>query len=85
MSMDKSRKDSSREDTCEHVVSYCQKTVIIGARTVSQVKHRVSLVSIPSNNLCTRVASCGEVPELELVVPVTTVGENVPIEADTAQ
>lgn len=52
--------------------------------TVSQVKHRVSLVKMPSNNLWTRVASWGEVPELELVVAVTIVGENnVPTEADT--
>lgn len=52
--------------------------------TVSQVKHRVSLVNTPSNSLWTKVASCGDVPELELGVAVTMVGEErVPTELDT--
>lgn len=43
--------------------------------TVSHVRHLVSLVSTPSNNLCTSVASCGDMPEVELVVTeLDTVG-----------
>lgn len=56
-----------------------------GTFTVSQVKHRVSLVKTPSNSLCTKVASCAEVPEFELAVAVIMVGEtSVPTELDTS-
>lgn len=55
-------------------------------RTVSQVRHRVSLVSTPSKSLCTRVASSGAVPAFELVA-VTIVApafdDRVIIELDT--
>lgn len=57
------------------------------AHTVSQVRQRVSLVSTPSKSLCTSVASCGKVPEFELVVAVTIVGgavdDMVAMELDT--
>lgn len=80
--MDRSKKDSSRDDTCHMFRHECQ--LDDDWLTVSQVRHRVSLVSTPSNSLCTRVASWGAVPEFELVVPVTIVGEtNVPTELDT--
>jgi hypothetical protein len=36
--------------------------------TFSQVKHLVSLVRTPSNSLWTKVAFCGEAPELVVVV-----------------
>ena len=53
--------------------------------TVSQVKHRVSLVRIPSNSLWTSVASREWVPEFELaaVITVGTLEDNVATEAAT--
>lgn len=64
MSMERSRNDSSREET------------------VSQVRHRVSLVNVPSNSLCTSVAASGAVPELELVVVGAIFDASVAMELD---
>lgn len=77
MSMERSRKDSSREDT--YVASSKDKVqpkalVVCAQLTVSQVRQRVSLVKIPSNNLCTSVASFRGVPEFEFVEAVVMVG-----------
>lgn len=65
MSMDRSRKDSSREET------------------VSHVRHRVSLVRVPSKSLCTRVDFINSAEEL-VCGPVAVVAtDKEPIEADT--
>ena len=86
ISMDRSKKDSSREETYEPIDKPQGQSFNAQQHTVSQVKHRVSLVSTPSNSLCTRVASCGLVPEFE---PVATVGgvfeDVVALELDTAK
>lgn len=89
MSMDRSRNDSSRDDTCQGV--YINNNRAIHSRkllTVSQVRHLVSLVKTPSNSLWTRVASWADMPEFEfefeLGAAVGRVAEkSVPTELDT--
>jgi hypothetical protein len=65
--MERSRNDSSRDDTYAEKTTFRPQHVWYDdEHTVSQVRHRVSLVRTPSKSLCTSVASCGNCPEFEL-------------------